>query len=728
MCVTSIFVERSRFAVCIRGGSQERDGHQAAGSALSKLRGTWLYVLCIEYVGLTEAGASLAGHQVECRWYNGDDMVEVVFEVPREVERHELNQLRRKVKKLEVGSQSPGCGVGAGATGPEAAAQPAAPAASLSEAERANSFLATGCAESWEEQASEICRLAHQEDLNGIIRKWQGEIPGFHCAGSYEDIARKGVNFLASVNGRTARLSAKDLQKGLKEVLGEADPAPSAWAKMTLETLSWRNKRIGNKLRGSPGAASAASGGAAPSAADQGSAILALHGARAPPRERMGDEGARVAPSQGTVASSPPSTRKAQKGASYQAEKTATFKEDEDWVDYNTMELARARHCPEAWLGLKEERFRLRQGAKGFAVITVGGEAVETLVANAALQAAEQGGRGKAVKPQQAHPKGGAKKRPAAAPKRPAAANEEEDEEEDEDEAKGARARDDSEDGELESSQETNESDLEGAAGGSSKRRPAAAVRKPAAAEEKHAAADRSPSLEVHKPRSQVRQWTAGDYSEAQMREMAADMVSKLCTREITEATVKARGEELLRDKFGVAEAVAMLRLQPTRRPRGGGGGGPPGKDPFKDTLRDGLPGGGEEAEEEEEEDDDDGCMVVYEGEPEEELMWLPEEMGKRAARGWVKARGGQRCTRCQQDKFVHACLSHSCQKRNQATRNQHMAIVVRPKARNRMSKGARQREFLGFMAKKRALEASLAADMQEADDALRRTRQKRAG
>ncbi|CAK0882183.1 unnamed protein product, partial [Prorocentrum cordatum] len=419
------------------------------------------------------------------------------------------------------------------------------------------------------------------EDLNGIIRKWQGEILGFHCAGSYEDIARENVNFLASVNGRTARLSAKDLPpKGLKEVLGEADPASSAWAKMTVETLSRCSKRIGDKLRGSPGAASAASGGAASSVADQGAAILALYGARGPPRKRKGDEGARVVQSQETVASSPPSTRKAQKGASYQAENAATFKEDEDWVDYNTMELARARHCPEAWLGLKEERFRLRQGPKGFAVITVDGEAVEMLVANAALQAAEHGGGGEAAKPQQAHPKGGAKKRPAAARKRPAAADEEEDEEEDEDEAKGVRARDDSEDGEMESSQETDESDLEGAEGGSSKRRPAAADRKPAAADEKPAAADRSPSLEVeedsvkgkawvvmwykagekkkaavairqvHKPRSQVCQWTAGDYSEEQMREVAADMVSRLCMREITEATVKARGEEFLRDMF----------------------------------------------------------------------------------------------------------------------------------------------------------------------------------
>ncbi|CAK0800501.1 unnamed protein product, partial [Prorocentrum cordatum] len=433
------------------------------------------------------------------------------------------------------------------------------------------------------------------EDLNGVIRKWQGEILGFHCTGSYEDIARKNVNFWASVNERTARLSAKDLQKGLKEVPGRSGNKELQRPPPAVQTVIHAGgvEAVGGgqhspastppssaKLRGSPGAASAASGGAASSVADQGAAILALYGARGPPRKRKGDEGARVVQSQETVASSPPSTRKAQKGASYQAENAATFKEDEDWVDYNTMELARARHCPEAWLGLKEERFRLRQGPKGFAVITVDGEAVEMLVANAALQAAEHGGGGEAAKPQQAHPKGGAKKRPAAARKRPAAADEEEDEEEDEDEAKGVRARDDSEDGEMESSQETDESDLEGAEGGSSKRRPAAADRKPAAADEKPAAADRSPSLEVeedsvkgkawvvmwykagekkkaavairqvHKPRSQVCQWTAGDYSEEQMREVAADMVSRLCMREITEATVKARGEEFLRDMF----------------------------------------------------------------------------------------------------------------------------------------------------------------------------------
>eukprot|EP00959_Pyramimonas_sp_CCMP1952_P103058 2155642-Pyramimonas_sp.AAC.1 len=45
---------------------------------------------------------------------------------------------------------------------------------------------------------------------------------------------------------------------------------------------------------------------------------------------------------------------------------------------------------------------------------------------------------------------------------------------------------------------------------------------------------------------------------------MAADMVSRLCMREITEATVKARGEEFLRDKFGLAAAARVA---------GGGGG-----------------------------------------------------------------------------------------------------------------------------------------------------------
>ncbi|CAK0910848.1 unnamed protein product, partial [Prorocentrum cordatum] len=53
---------------------------------------------------------------------------------------------------------------------------------------------------------------------------------------------------------------------------------------------------------------------------------------------------------------------------------------------------------------------------------------------------------------------------------------------------------------------------------------------------------------QAHKPRSQVCQWTAGDYSEEQMRGEALDMVSRPRMREITEATVKARGEELLRD------------------------------------------------------------------------------------------------------------------------------------------------------------------------------------
>eukprot|EP00959_Pyramimonas_sp_CCMP1952_P192898 4033522-Pyramimonas_sp.AAC.1 len=79
--------------------------------------------------------------------------------------------------------------------------------------------------------------------------------------------------------------------------------------------------------------------------------------------------------------------------------------------------------------------------------------------------------------------------------------------------------------------------------------------------------------------------------------------------------------------------------------PGGGGGGGPPGgKDPFKDTLRDGRPAAGEEEGEEGEDD----CMIVYEGEPGEELQWLLAEMGKRVARVWLKSRGGNgACTAC---------------------------------------------------------------------------------
>ena len=69
-----------------------------------------------------------------------------------------------------------------------------------------------------------------QEGLNELIRKWQGEIQGFHSTGSYEDIVAKNVNFLTSVNGRTPRLSAKDLQKGLKDVLGETDCTAVAWS------------------------------------------------------------------------------------------------------------------------------------------------------------------------------------------------------------------------------------------------------------------------------------------------------------------------------------------------------------------------------------------------------------------------------------------------------------------------------------------------------------------
>ena len=190
-----------------------------------------------------------------------------------------------------------------------------------------------------------------QEDLNDLIRKWEGEIRSFMCVGSYEDIVRKNCNFLKNVNERTARLSSKDLQKGLQDVLGEAGPTASAWARMMVETLAWCNKKSGNKElhrfppavqavihargaegggggqhspaplsetppssakpRGSPGAASAASGGAASSVAEAGAAILALYGVTSPPRKRKSDEGVQIVLSQETVASSPLSTRKA---------------------------------------------------------------------------------------------------------------------------------------------------------------------------------------------------------------------------------------------------------------------------------------------------------------------------------------------------------------------------------------------------------------------------------
>ena len=120
----------------------------------------------------------------------------------------------------------------------------------------------------------------------------------------------------------------------------------------------------------------------------------------------------------------------------------------------------------------------------------------------------------------------------------------------------------------------------------------------------------------------------------------------------------------------------------------GGGGGGPPGKDdPFRDELRDGLPEGGEEEEE----------ALLFEGEDDAELEWLPHEMGKRVARIWLKTRGAGNCMHCGHDKFVHLCLSNQCQRRNMGIHNTHMAIAARPQARNRMAKGVAQREFPGI-------------------------------
>ena len=115
-------------------------------------------------------------------------------------------------------------------------------------------------------------------------------------------------------------------------------------------------------------------------------------------------------------------------------------------------------------------------------------------------------------------------------------------------------------------------------------------------------------------------------------------------------------------------------------------GGGPPG------GQRDGLP---PVFEEEEEEEGEGG--VLFEDDMDEELEWLPHDAGKRIGRIWLKSRGASRCMHCGQDKFVHLCLSHLCQRRNMGIHNSGLPIVVWPQARIRMAKGWRQRELPGL-------------------------------
>lgn len=225
----------------------------------------------------------------------------------------------------------------------------------------------------------------------------------------------------------------------------------------------------------------------------------------------------------------------------------------DDWVDYNALELVRGT-----------DRFPLRKGNKGFAMITVRGEVTETLVPNATLEAAEKGKALGAAEARQAHPKGGARKRPAAASKKPGCAVA------------------DSDDEERDSSSEDELPDGEDAAIGAGLRRPAAAgagegglaveggagaepppePRPPASAAggsytEKAWSVmwykrDKAAALrQVHKPGRQITQWAAGGrYTEEQMREMATDMVSRLSMGEITEGEVRAKGLEYLRNMF----------------------------------------------------------------------------------------------------------------------------------------------------------------------------------
>ena len=185
-----------------------------------------------------------------------------------------------------------------------------------------------------------------QEDLNALIRKWQGEVQGFHYTGSYEDIVRLNVNFLTAVNAVTARLSAKDIQAGLKKEIGEVDATAVGWSKMMVEALAWCNRRTRNKTKdafspavlavinarggefaSSPGASSSRGGGTPPSAAKSAAAasggpapssgrdeVLALYGVKSPPKKRQAEDGMQIILSQETVLSSPTSVRKRKAG------------------------------------------------------------------------------------------------------------------------------------------------------------------------------------------------------------------------------------------------------------------------------------------------------------------------------------------------------------------------------------------------------------------------------
>ncbi len=213
----------------------------------------------------------------------------------------------------------------------------------------------------------------------------------------------------------------------------------------------------------------------------------------------------------------------------------------DEWVDYNKMELVKG-----------SDRRPLRKGPKGFAVATVDGEEVETLVPNATVQAA---GVGKALRdeaPRQAHPKGGAPRKLLSVRKRPGCAVE------------------DSDDEERDSSDDMVDANAEHDA---AKRRPAAAgPDEPLAAKPAGSAPPPQPMgppegkawgvmwykrhkavavRQVHAPKRQVTQWAAGAaYSEAQMRDMAARIVNQLSNGYIAEGEARAKGLQFLRENF----------------------------------------------------------------------------------------------------------------------------------------------------------------------------------
>ncbi|CAK0794664.1 unnamed protein product [Prorocentrum cordatum] len=76
------------------------------------------------------------------------------------------------------------------------------------------------------------------------------------------------------------------------------------------------------------------------------------------------------------------------------------------------------------------------------------------------------------------------------------------------------------------------------------------------------------------------------------------------------------------------------------------------------------------------------------------DAAWPRYEGGKRLDRTWLKSRGAQRCMRCGERADIAQRVSRKCQQRGTGARDARMRAVTRPRALNRICKGARQRKF----------------------------------